>query len=68
MSESLPYGANNFDRNVEIEDILKTPDDSDIGCFVGVDLKYPDNVKKKQKIFHLILKMKKLVLMISVVK
>ena len=30
MSESLPYDEINSDSNVEIEDILNTPDDSDI--------------------------------------
>ena len=34
-----------------LEEILKTPDDSDIGYFVEVDLKYPDDIKEKTKIF-----------------
>ena len=38
-----------FDNNVELEDILKTLDDSDIGYFVEFDLKYPDNIKQKTK-------------------
>ena len=33
------------------EEILNTPDDNDIGYFVEVDLKYPDNIKKKTKNF-----------------
>ena len=45
MSQQLPYDENEFDRNVKLEDILRTPDDSDIGYFVEVDLIYPDNVK-----------------------
>ena len=35
----------------KLEDILKTPDDSDIGCFLEVDFKYPDKFKEKTKIF-----------------
>ena len=46
MSESLPYDEIKLDKNVELEDILKTPDDSDIGYFVECDLKYPDNIKE----------------------
>ena len=51
MSESLPYDEIKFDNNVNLEDILKTPDDSDIGYFVEVDLTYPDNIKQKTKNF-----------------
>ena len=40
-----------FDKNVKVEDILNTPDDSDIGYFLEVDLKYPDNIKEKTKNF-----------------
>ena len=39
MSESLPYDEIMFDQNVELEDILNTPDDSDLGYFIEVDLK-----------------------------
>ena len=51
MSQSLPYDEINFDENVELEDILNTPDESDIGYFVEVDLTYPDNIKEKTKNF-----------------
>ena len=51
MSEPLPYDEIKFDKNVKLEDILNTPDDSDIGYFVEVDLKYPDNIKEKTKKF-----------------
>ena len=51
MSESLPYDKIKLDNNVNLEDILNTPDDSDIGFFVEVDLKYPDNIKQKTKNF-----------------
>ena len=47
MSQYLPYDEIKFDQNVELEDILNTPDDSDIGYFVKADLIYPDNIKEK---------------------
>ena len=34
-----------------LEEILNTPDDSEIGYFLEVDLKYPDNIKEKTKNF-----------------
>ena len=46
MSESLHYDEIKFDNNVILKDTLNTPDDSDIGYFIEVDLKYPDNIKK----------------------
>ena len=55
MSEHLPHDENKFDNNVKLEDILKTPDDSDIGYFIEVDLTYPDNIKEKTKSSHLLL-------------
>ena len=51
MSQYLPYDDIKFDNNVKLEDILNTPDDSEIGYFVEVDLKYPDNIKQKTKYF-----------------
>ena len=51
MSESLPYNEIKFNNNVELEDILNTPDDSDIGYFIEADLKYPDSIKEKAKYF-----------------
>ena len=51
MSEPLPYDEIKFDNNVNLEDILNTPDDSDIGYLIEVDLKYPDNIKEKTKNF-----------------
>ena len=56
MSQPLPYDEIIIDKSVELEDILKTPDDNDIGYFVEVDLSCPDIKKKrKQRIFHLLL-------------
>ena len=51
MSEPLPYDEIKFDNKIELEDILNTPDDSDIGYFIEVDLKYPDSIKEKTKNF-----------------
>ena len=62
MSEYLPYDDIKFidgtsishrdcDNKVKLDDILNTPDDSEIGYFVEVDLKYPDNIKEKTKYF-----------------
>ena len=54
MSELLPYDEIKFDNNVELEDILNTPDDSGIGYFIEVDLKYSDKIKEKKN-YHLLL-------------
>ena len=51
MSQPLPYDEIKFDKNVKLEDIKNTPDDSDIGYFIEVDIKYPDNIKQKTKNF-----------------
>ena len=51
MSQYLPYDEIKFDNTVKLEDILNTPDDSDIGYFIELDLKYPDNKKEKTKNF-----------------
>ena len=51
MSEPLPYDEIKFDNNVELENILNTPDDSDIGYFIEVDLTYLNNIKEKTKNF-----------------
>ena len=52
MYKSLPYDEIKFDKNVELEDILNTPDDSDIGYFIEVDLKKPDDTKEKTNRFQ----------------
>ena len=51
MSEPLLYDDIKFDRDINLEDILNTTDGSDIGYFIEVDLKYPDNIKEKTKHF-----------------
>ena len=57
MSQILPYdeiemwhGHPDLYIN-KLEEILNTLDGCDIGYFVEVDLKYPDNVKQKAKNF-----------------
>ena len=49
MSQMLPYDEIMSDKNVKLEVILNIPDDSDIRCFIEVDLKYPYNTKEKTK-------------------
>ena len=51
MSEPLHYDEIKFDKNNNLEDILNTPDDSDIGYLIEVDLKYPNKIKDKTKKF-----------------
>ena len=57
MSQLLPYDEIKMwhghpDNNWNwIEEILNTPDDSEIGYFLEVDLKYPDKIKQKAKYF-----------------
>ena len=57
MSQFLPYdeiemwhGHPDLLTNC-LEEILNTPNDSDIGYFLEVELKYPDNIKEKTKNF-----------------
>ena len=49
MSQYLPYENLKFDNNIDIETILNTAYDSEIGYFVEVDLIYPDEIKDKTK-------------------
>ena len=51
MSESVHYDGNECDEIVKLEELSKNADDSDIGFFVDVDLKYPDYAKEKTKCF-----------------
>ena len=51
MSEPLPYDEISFHNNVNLEDLINTPDDSDIGYFIEADLIYPDKIKEKTKNF-----------------
>ena len=47
MSQMLPYDEIKFEKDVCLEEILNTSDDHKIGYFLEVELKYPDNRKKK---------------------
>ena len=57
MSQMLPYDEIEMwhghpDLFMDwLEEILNTPDDSDICYFVEVDLRYPENIKEKNKEF-----------------
>ena len=51
MSQYLPYDEIKFDNNVTLEDIINSPDDSDIGYFIEVDLTSPNIIKAKTKNF-----------------
>ena len=59
MSQMLPsekiemwHGHPDLYMN-KLEEILNIPDDSNIGYFIEVDLKYCDNIKEKIKSFPL---------------
>ena len=57
MSQMLPYDEIEMwhghpDKYWKwLDEILNTPDDSEIGYFLEVDLKYPDDIKQKSKYF-----------------
>ena len=53
MSQQLHFDENKFDRNVELEHILKILDDSDISYFLGVFLKKSSEIKEQTEIFPL---------------
>ena len=65
MSQPLPYDEIKFVKKVKLADILSTPDDYDIGCFIDIQLTFPDNIKEKTKNFPFAPE-KKLILMILV--
>ena len=51
MYQTLPYDEIKIDKNVTLEDILSTPDDSDIGYFFQVVFIYSNNVTEKLENF-----------------
>ena len=67
MSQYLPYDEIKFNNTVKLKDILNTPDDSDIGYFIEVDLTYPKNIKEKTKNFPLAPINKKIILIILMI-
>ena len=64
MTEHLTYDEIKFDRNVELEEILNTPDDSDFGYFIEVDLTYPDKIEQKTNNFSFAAENKKKLVLI----
>ena len=51
MSQLLPFDEIKFEKDICLEEILNTSDDNEIGFFIEVDLKYPDDTKEKTKNF-----------------
>ena len=57
MSQFLPYDEIEMWHGLPdkywnwLDEILNTPDDADIGYFLEIDLKYPDNIKQKTRYF-----------------
>ena len=51
MVQSLPYKNLKFIDNITIDQILETPDDSDIGFICEVDLEFPQELHDKFKDF-----------------
>lgn len=49
MSQSLPYENIEFSNNTTLEQVLKTPDDDEIGYILEVDLIYPVELRDKLK-------------------
>ena len=62
MSQPLPFDELKSDSNVILEDILNTPDDSNVGYFIEVDLTAPNNIKEETKNFSFAPVNKKIIL------
>ena len=56
MSQRLPFDETKFNENFCLEEFFNTPDDSDIGYFLQVDLRYSYDKREKQRISFLSLK------------
>ena len=67
MSEMLPYDEIKFEKDICLGEILNTPDDSKIGYFLEVDLKYSDDIKEKTTKLSVRSCEKKVILMILVI-
>ena len=53
MKQVLPFGDFKEVFNVDLDDILNTNDDNEIGYVVLVDLNYPKTIKERTKHFPL---------------
>jgi len=51
MSEALPYKDIKFNNDINLETILRTPDDADTGYMVEVDSEFPEELRGKLKHF-----------------
>ena len=51
LSQMLPYDEIKFEKDFCSEEILNTSDDSEVGYFLEVVLRYPDNMEEKTKNF-----------------
>ena len=51
MSQPLPFDETKFERNACLNEKLNTPENSDIGYFLLVDLIYPYSIRQKTKYF-----------------
>ena len=51
MSEALPYKDIKFNSVINLETILRTPDDADTGNMVAVDLEFPEELHKQLQDF-----------------
>ena len=49
MSQHLPYEGLHFNENITLDEILQTPDDSDEGHTIEVDLHFPPEIHDKLK-------------------
>ena len=54
--QPLPFDEIKFEHKVYSNEISNTPDESDIGYFLEVDLRYPYNIRQKLSISHCVLK------------
>ena len=61
MSQMLPYDEIKMEKDICSEEILNTPDGNEYGYFIEVGLRYPDNIKEKQKIFQLVQRIRKII-------
>ena len=66
ISQMLPYDEIKFEKDICLGELINTPDDNEIGYFLEVDLKYPDNQRDKTKNFAFGPAKKKVILMILV--